>query len=175
VSGEGANRGRGAADIAGLAARLIFGAGFIYLGWNKALHPVEFLKLVRQYDSAQNHVLLDFIAAVLPWFEVFCGLLLLTGVAVRGTALVCVLMLLPFTWMVLRRALELKAARGIPFCAVKFDCGCGTGEEYICGKLLQNGVLILLALWLVAGQGRKLALRYGLMRMKTSGAAMAVK
>ena len=154
----------GARDMAGLVARLILGAGFIYLGWHKALHPVEFLKLVRQYDMVHNYVLLDFIAAVLPWFEVFCGLLLLVGVAVRGTALVCILMLAPFTWLVFRRALELKAAGGIPFCAVKFDCGCGTGEEYICGKLLQNGVLLLLAAWLAMGQGRKLCLRYGLMR-----------
>ncbi len=175
MSGEIANGRRGLLDAGGLAARIIVGAGFLYLGGNKALHPVEFLKLVRQYDLVQNHVLLDFIAAVLPWFEVFCGLLLLVGVAVRGTALVCVGMLAPFTWMVFRRALALKAAGGIPFCAVKFDCGCGSGEEYICGKLLQNGVLILLALWLVAGQGRKLALRYGLMRSNTSGAAMAAK
>ena len=151
-------------DAGGLAARIILGTGFVYLGWNKALHPVEFLKLVRQYDLVHNHVALDCIAAVLPWFEVFCGLLLVAGVAVRGTALVCVGMLVPFTWMVFQRALALKAAGGIPFCAVKFDCGCGSGEEYICGKLLQNGFLVLLGVWLATGQGRKLALRYGLFK-----------
>lgn len=159
----------GIGGVMGLLARLILGAGFVYLGLNKALHPVDFLKLVRQYDIVHNYALLDFIAATLPWFEVFCGALLLAGVAVRGTALVCVGMLAPFTWLVFRRALALKAAGGIPFCAVKFDCGCGTGEEYICGKLLQNGVLILLAVWLVAGQGRRLCLRHELFKRQKGG------
>ena len=169
MSGEGSSGKRSLLDAGGLVARVILGIGFLYLGWNKASHPVEFLKLVRQYDLVQNHVALDFIAAVLPWFEVFCGLLLLAGVAVRGTALVCVGMLVPFTWMVFRRAMALKAAGGIPFCAVKFDCGCGTGEEYICGKLLQNGLLILLGVWLVTGQGRKFCLRYRLFGRQVAG------
>jgi len=49
-----------------------------------------------------------------PWFEVFCGLLLLTGVAVRGTALTLLLMLVPFTLLVFRRALLLQVAQAIP-------------------------------------------------------------
>ena len=93
---------------------------------------------MRQYDLTQNALLLNSIAAALPWFEVFCGLLLLAGVAVRGTALTLAVMLVPFTLLVLHRALLLQAALNIPFCAVKFDCGCGSGEEFICRKLLEN-------------------------------------
>src|SRR5208282_6836420 len=103
------------------------GAAFLYLGLNKALHPVEFLKLVRQYDVTNDVLLLNSIAAALPWFEAFCGLLLLVGIAVRGTALISAVMLVPFTLLVVHRALLLQAALNIPFCAVKFDCGCGTG------------------------------------------------
>jgi uncharacterized membrane protein YphA (DoxX/SURF4 family) len=138
------------------------GAAFVYLGLNKALHPVDFLKLVQQYDLTQNALFLNSIAAGLPWFEVFCGLLLLTGVAVRGTALTLLLMLVPFTLLVLHQALLLQAAQAIPFCAVKFDCGCGTGEEFICRKLLENFLLILLSGWLLAGYGRRLSLRFSL-------------
>jgi uncharacterized membrane protein YphA (DoxX/SURF4 family) len=138
------------------------GAAFVYLGLNKALHPVDFLKLMQQYDLTQNALLLNSIAAGLPWFEVFCGLLLLTGVAVRGTALTLLLMLVPFTLLVLHQALLLQAAQAIPFCAVKFDCGCGTGEEFICRKLLENFLLILLSVWLLAGRGRQLSLRFSL-------------
>jgi uncharacterized membrane protein YphA (DoxX/SURF4 family) len=138
------------------------GAAFVYLGLNKALHPVDFLKLMQQYDLTQNALLLNSIAAGLPWFEVFCGLLLLTGVAVRGTALTLLLMLVPFTLLVLHQALLLQAAQAIPFCAVKFDCGCGTGEEFICRKLLENFLLILLSGWLLAGYGRRLSLRFSL-------------
>ena len=107
-------------------------------------------------------MLLNMIGAALPWFEVYCGVLLLAGVAVRGAALNLVAMLVPFTLIVLKRALAIAAASGIPFCAVKFDCGCGAGEVFICHKLVENTVLLLLSAWLLAGGGRRLCVRYGL-------------
>ena len=157
------SRSRAATDVLAVLARWVLGATFVYLGWNKALHPVEFLKLVRQYELVQSPLPLNLIAAALPWFEMFCGLLLLAGVAVRGTALMLVLMLVPFTIMVIRRALALQAAGHVPFCAVKFDCGCGTGEVFICRKIMENVVFLILSLWLLAGYGRKLCVRHALL------------
>jgi uncharacterized membrane protein YphA (DoxX/SURF4 family) len=151
-------------DLFTVLARWLLGAAFLYLGLNKALHPVEFLKLVRQYDLTQTAWLLNSVAAALPWFEVFCGLLLLVGVAVRGTALTLAVMLVPFTLLVLHRALLLQAALNIPFCAVNFDCGCGTGREFICRKLLENLVLFALSIWLLAGRGRQFSLRFSLVK-----------
>ena len=145
-------------------ARWLLGATILYLGLNKALHPVEFLKLMRQYDLTQDALLLNSMAAALPWFEIFCGLLLLAGVAVRGTALTLTLMLASFTLLVLHRALLLEAAQNIPFCAVKFDCGCGAGEEFICRKLLENLLLLVLSGWLLAGRGRQFSLRFSLIK-----------
>jgi len=142
------------APLAEVLVRWLAGALFIYLGLHKALHPVEFLKLVHQYGFVSNYWLLNAIAAAVPWFEVFCGMLLLTGVAVRGTALVLVLMLVPFTWVVWQHALALQSASHIPFCAVKFDCGCGAGEEFICWKLLENIILAAVLLWLLFGRRR---------------------
>jgi hypothetical protein len=90
-------------------------------------------------------------------------LLLLAGVAVRGAALVLVAMLVPFTLAILRRALEVQAGQAIPFCAVKFDCGCGAGEVVICRKLIENALLTALAAWLaVSRQGRRWSLRHTL-------------
>ena len=152
---------RTAADTFAVLARWLLGAVFIYLGLNKALHPVEFLKLVRQYDVVQSSLLLNSIAAALPWFEIFCGLLLLAGVAVRGTAVMLIVMLVPFTLLVLRRGLAIQSAQSIPFCAVKFDCGCGNGEELICRKV--QSLLILFSVWLLAGNRRKLCVRHSLM------------
>ncbi len=142
--------------------RWVLGALIIYMGLVKALDPVEFLKLVRQYDLVQTPMLLNSIAAALPWFEVFCGLLLLLGVAVRGSATMLLLMLIPFTVVVLRRALAIHAATGGDFCAVRFDCGCGAGEIQICHKLLENGVMVFLAAWLLTGRGQRCAARYAL-------------
>jgi hypothetical protein len=99
----------------------------------------------------------------LPWFEVFCGILLLGGVAVRGSALMLLLMLVPFTVVVLQRALAIQTLLAIPFCAVKFDCGCGTGEVLICRKLVENGILMCLSAWLLMGRGRRLSARYSLL------------
>jgi len=133
-----------------LLARWLLAAVFLYMGCSKALQPVEFLKVIRQYDVIHDPVLLNSIAAALPWFEIFCGALLLIGLAVRGTSLVLLIMLVPFTLLVLHRALELHSALSIPFCAVKFDCGCGNGEVYACRKLLENFLLIALSVWLLA-------------------------
>lgn len=158
--------------MAAVLARWILGTVFIYAGLNKALHPVEFLKLLREYDLTQTPLLLNSLAAALPWFEVFCGLLLLAGIAVRGTALTLLLMLAPFTLLVLQRALVLHAALAIPFCAVKFDCGCGAGVEFICRKLTENVLLMLLAAGSLAGRGRRFSLRFDLVggKSQTAGA-----
>ena len=153
-----------APDVAAVLARWLLGLLFLYMGLNKALHPVEFLKLVRDYEIVQNPLLLNSLAAILPWFEVFCGLLLVAGIAVRGSALMLLMMLVPFTLVVLHRALALHAAMAIPFCAVKFDCGCGTGEVFICRKLVENGALILLSGWLLMGRGRAFCAHYSLIK-----------
>lgn len=151
-----------AREMAGMLARWFLGGVFVFLGLSKALHPVEFLKLIREYDAVHAPWLLNSIAAALPWFEVVCGALLLAGIAVRGSALIVTGFLAVFTWMVLRRALALHS--GIPFCAIKFDCGCGAGEVLICRKLAENAGLILLSAWILAGGGRWLCLRYRLRR-----------
>lgn len=149
----------GPAGLIAAAARWILGGLFVWMGLSKALDPVGFLKLVHAYDVVTAPLLLNLIAGILPWFEVFCGLLLLLGVAVRGTALVAVAMLVPFTLMVLRRALAMHAGSHLPFCAIKFDCGCGAGEVFICRKLAENTVLTLGALGLVFLRQHRICLR----------------
>jgi len=158
------SQSRIAVDTSAVLARWLLAAVFLYMGLSKALDPVDFLKLLRQYDLTQTPLLLNSLAASLPWFEVFCGLLLLLGIAVRGTAMTLIAMLVPFTLLVLHRALQLHAALAIPFCAVKFNCGCGGGAEFICRKVLENFLLILLSIWLLAGYGRRLSLRFNLIK-----------
>jgi putative oxidoreductase len=149
-------------EYLGVAGRWLLGGLFVYTGLTKALHPELFLKLLRQYDLTNHSLLLNSIAAGLPWFEVFCGLLLIVGVAVRGTALLLLLMLVPFTIVVLKRALAISTLQHVALCAVRFDCGCGGGEVLICRKVVENVVLMLLSCWLLAGFGRHLAARFSL-------------
>jgi len=156
-------RFRLALDIATVLARWFLAIVFIYMGLEKALDPVTFLKLVRQYEFVKNPLLLNTIASTLPWFEVFCGLMLLAGVAVRGAAINLIAMLVPFSLLVLRRALAIAATQGTPFCAIKFDCGCGNGEVLICHKLIENSALLFLACWILVGFGRQLSMRFSLL------------
>jgi uncharacterized membrane protein YphA (DoxX/SURF4 family) len=156
---DSASGGLRATEVLAVLARWFLGGMFLYLGLSKALHPVEFLKLVRQYDLLHPHLLLNFVASTLPWFEIFCGLLLLLGVAVRGAAMMLVGMLVPFTWAVLSRALDLHAAGTLPFCAIKFNCGCGAGEVLICRKLAENVLLTGLSVALIFRRSHRLGLR----------------
>jgi len=164
MNNDRTNWNRVALNLFTVLGRWALGAAFVYTGVSKALEPEDFLKLVRQYDLVHHFWLLNSIAVVLPWFELFCGLLLMTGVAVRGTALILVLLLIPFTVLVWHRALVLQSALAIPFCLVKFDCGCGTGAVFICRKLAENLALILLSGWLLTGYGRQFCLRFCLIK-----------
>jgi uncharacterized membrane protein YphA (DoxX/SURF4 family) len=146
------------------AARWVVGGFFLYSGLAKVMEPAEFLKLLRLYELTSQPVAMNLVAAVLPWFEVFCGLLLVLGIAVRGAALVSVLLLVPFTAVVLHRALGIQEATGLAFCAIRFDCGCGTGEVAICRKLVENAVLLALSVGIVVGRRSRLALLHGFTR-----------
>ena len=149
-------------EAATVLSRWTLGALFVYMGWTKAIEPEHFLKLLREYHLTQNPWAMNSIAVILPWFEVFCGLLLLAGIAVRGTSLLVAVLLAAFTIVVVHRALGVQASSSIPFCAVKFDCGCGGGAEFICAKLPENIGMFLIAAWLLAGRGRALCVRYAI-------------
>ena len=151
-----------------LLGRFLLGGLFIYMGLSKALHPVEFLKLLRQYEIVQQPILLNLIAGALPWFEIFTGLLLVMGIAVRGAGLLSIGMLVPFTIAVAQRAAAIHQAQGTPFCGIRFDCGCGGGEVLICRKLVENTVLIVLALLVVGVRAPRGSLCYGLFERRGS-------
>lgn len=134
-----------AGQIALVAARLLLGAAFLYLGLVKAADPVAFLKQVRAYELIGQPLLLNSVAVILPWLEMLCGLLLVIGVALRGTALVTLTLLVVFTAAVTFRGVALAREQDTRLCVIKFDCGCGTGEVFVCHKLVENSVLIGLA------------------------------
>jgi uncharacterized membrane protein YphA (DoxX/SURF4 family) len=155
-----------AADFAATLTRWALGGYFLYMGLVKAVFhdAYDFLKLVDQYHLVTNPYLLNSIAATLPWFEVFCGLLLLAGIAVRGAALVLVAMLVPFTVLIFKHGLELAGALHLAVCAVKFDCGCGHGEVFVCSKLTENSLLILLCCWLIFRRTGRLCARFSVFK-----------
>jgi uncharacterized membrane protein YphA (DoxX/SURF4 family) len=145
-----------------LLTRLLLGGMLIWLGTAKiADDPVNFLKLMREYhllDEQQDYVLMNLVAAILPWIETVCGIALVLGVAVRGAGLVSAGMLAVFTPMILVRGLELYHAGSDSFCQVNFDCGCGAGVVFLCAKLLENVGLFLLAIVAAVSRSRRFCL-----------------
>ena len=143
-----------------LAARLVLGGMFVWMGLSKVYDPVGFMKLIREYQMVPDRFwwMLNLMATTLPWVEVLCGLLLIAGVALRGTALLLLTMLVGFTVVVTLRAIGIHDAGGIAFCDIKFDCGCGGGEVFICQKLPENIGLAVLSLVAIFSRSRRFCL-----------------
>jgi uncharacterized membrane protein YphA (DoxX/SURF4 family) len=148
-----------------VAVRWILGATFLFMGLAKLDDTVGFLKLIREYELVPpgQSTLLNGLAIVLPWLEIWLGLLLIAGVAVRGSALALLTMLVVFTSAIGLRTSALMETDGLALCAVAFDCGCGSGVVNVCSKLAENlGLMALAALAAWSGNTR-LCLRHRLL------------
>jgi uncharacterized membrane protein YphA (DoxX/SURF4 family) len=117
-------------------ARLVLGGVFIYASLDKIVHPLEFAKIIKNYQ-----ILADFLitlpALVLPWLELLAGFCLVSGLWKRSAAILLSLLLLAFII-----ALGANALRGLDV-----SCGCfstsasDTENAYV---LIFRDLLILL-------------------------------
>ncbi len=149
-----------------LFARLVVGGAFVALGLLKLGDPVAFLKALREFDMFPHAQpwLMNAAAAALPGAEIACGVALLLGVAVRGTALFLLALLAVFTTAIALRASALAHEGSLALCAVAFDCGCGAGVVNACRKLAENTGLLLLCLVALASRSRRWCWRGSLLR-----------
>ena len=67
--------------LAPMVARLIVGGVFVWLSVNKIQHPIEFLKVLREYQLLPESPpqFLNLTAVTLPWIELLVGILLIAG------------------------------------------------------------------------------------------------
>lgn len=131
--------------IAGLLARLALAGVFIYAGVIKLLAPAEeFAYAIETYKVTGPQLSL-WAAYIMPWLELFSGLLLAVGIFTRFNALLCGAMLLFFeallgqAWL---RGLEVTS------------CGCfgSGGSNSLPVEFAQNLVFLALA-WLAFRHG----------------------
>ncbi len=145
-----------------LLIRLLVGGAFVYMAIMKLLgEPRVFQKAIKMYNvlPLDPPELVNATAIVVPWLELICGLALLAGVLVRGASLLIFLMLSVFTPALYMITIKLlNEGRYETFCDVKFDCGCGTGEEWMCTKIPINIGLAVLALLGLLSNSRKFCL-----------------
>jgi len=128
--------------------RIVVAVVLLYAGVKKVWMPMEFARLLKEYQILPNQ-LLNLVAVMLPWIEVVCGVCFITGLWLRGTALLLSGMNAVFAIAIAFRAWLIMATTGIGFFDLTFDCGCGFGVVYIPTKIAENlllvavGVLIL--------------------------------
>ncbi|MBC8327878.1 MAG: DoxX family membrane protein [Planctomycetes bacterium] len=137
-----------------LLACLAGGGAMVWFGLQKVGDPVAFLKAIREYGLVPSAwpLAMNLLAVWIPAIEVLGGLLLILGVWRRAVASTLALMLVLFSGAVVLRAIGLHQDLGGAFCDVQFDCGCGTGEVYICTKLIENSIMLLCCAYAAASK-----------------------
>jgi uncharacterized membrane protein YphA (DoxX/SURF4 family) len=106
-------RKKGCLRWAALAARLAMAGIFIYASIDKITHPSAFAKDVYNYQILPD-ALINMVALVLPWFELFLGICLLAGFWLPGAVLTANGLLVVFLC-----TFAFNLARGLDV-----NCGC---------------------------------------------------
>ena len=128
-----------------LVLRLFLAAVFIYAAVQKIGKPLLFADEIRAYGVFSLGPLVYVTAIVLPWLELLCGLSLVSGVLLRGSALALAVLNAVFIAVISYRAAVIVRG-GTPFLDVYFDCGCGFGPTYAWKKLIEDAVYLVASL-----------------------------
>lgn len=100
-------------DYLTMFSRLFVGVVFIYASYYKIIEPAAFAKSIWYYHLVPGS-LINLMALILPWLELFAGVGLILGVFYRGSVIWVNVLLVVFII-----ALASTIARGIDI-----DCGC---------------------------------------------------
>lgn len=125
-------------NVIGLAARLAVAGIFIYAGTIKLLAPAEEFAYAIETYKVTGPALSLWAAYLMPWLELYAGLLLAAGIFTRFNAALCGALLLFFELLLGQAWL-----RGLPVTS----CGCfgSGGSNSLPVEFLQNLVFLALA------------------------------
>lgn len=135
-------------DYLTMLVRLAVGVTFLFASAYKIIDPGAFAKSIWYYHLVPGS-LINFIALVLPWLELVCGLALIFGVYYRGAVVWINLMTILFIV-----ALTTAIVRGI-----SIDCGCfkaaASSSESAWRAIWFDLVLIVFTLQLFFSRSRR--------------------
>jgi putative oxidoreductase len=121
-------------------ARFLLGTVFIYAAMTKITSPQDFADSIAAYQILPFSVI-NLLALGLPFFELVCGLLILTGFFIRISTLGILAMLAVFMG-----ALGFELLRGL-----SVDCGCFGAHSWLDTTpwlaLIRDGILLALAIY----------------------------
>jgi uncharacterized membrane protein YphA (DoxX/SURF4 family) len=129
-----------------LLLRLILGFIFIYAGGEKISYPDKFAESIANYQLL-NNFFITLTAVVLPWIEVFAGILLICGAAVKENSVILSSLLFIFIAVGI-----ISLLRGLDI-----DCGCFGSTTVKLGltKILENVLLLATGIILIIfGSGK---------------------
>lgn len=122
--------------------RIILGGLFIYASLDKIAQPHDFARIIYDYRILPDFAIY-WVALLLPWFEMICGLLLVSGFMIRTSTVLLSCLLLVFI-----AALSFNALRGLDI-----SCGCFTvsdaGQGSLLGYVLRDMLFLIPALILI--------------------------
>jgi putative oxidoreductase len=120
-----------------IAFYLIMGGVFIWAGVSKIIDPLEFAQSIANYRVFPQGISF-FLALVLPWIEVICGVFLILGIFRSASALLLSGLLVAFLILVI-----VTIIRGIDI-----DCGCfgNLSRKVDYGLILMDSVLLFFSL-----------------------------
>lgn len=134
--------------------RVLLGGVFLFAAYNKIPAVQSFAEAIKGFQviDADVHPELIIIGAfVIPWFELFAGLLLVLGLRARSAALGVGLLLAMFIYALMHVILT----------DVSADCSCFGDTNVICGssvgycQVIRNAVLLIPTGYLIwRGPGR---------------------
>jgi putative oxidoreductase len=133
-----------------LALRLVLGFIFIYAGAEKISSPAVFTESISNYQLL-NPFMINVTAILLPWLEVFSGILLLSGAAVKENSFILSGLLAVF---IITAVISL--ARGLDI-----DCGCFGTTTVRLGftKILENTLLLIAGIILMIYGSDKMSVK----------------
>jgi uncharacterized membrane protein YphA (DoxX/SURF4 family) len=123
--------------ILSLILRVGLGAVFIMASVPKILDPAGFSRNVFHYQILPGNVV-NAVAILLPWIELFVGLFLIFGIWLRGAAFIAMVSLVVFL-----AAMGSALARGL-----NIDCGCfkTSGSPLGPDRLIGDALLLIMAI-----------------------------
>jgi uncharacterized membrane protein YphA (DoxX/SURF4 family) len=122
--------------------RIALGAVFVWASLDKLLDPQGFAGIIHNYKILPPQMV-NLVAVVLPWVELVCGILLVTGLLYRGGVLIINCLLIAFMTI-----LAYNLYRGLDI-----QCGCFTlspnADRIAATDLMIDGILLIMGVWIL--------------------------
>ncbi|MBK9332243.1 MAG: DoxX family membrane protein [Ignavibacteria bacterium] len=117
--------------------RLILGGVFIYASLDKLYNQEEFSRAIYNYKLFPE-ILINIFAIVVPYMEIICGILIITGIYLRGSSLIITLML--FFFII---ALTQAYIRGLDISCGCFSLETVSNKSDILQRIIEDILLII--------------------------------